>query len=261
MLTIFPLHILILAQDNLPDGTNLIAWHRGSQFGLKAIGIAESIAEIGEQLAWLASALRSSPYETGLAVVNPLVSNIWTDSSNEMIGELASTFLCKISFNLDLIDDYSELSNGKCWLQLFRNPVIVKGYPILRRPAPKMGLKISLDTMASLVGTRHINIFNKNVFIKGFSTMLVPTMYSANILLWHFLCTKNGDRISYLDGKDIHTAEISLANLESCRHIVGWCSNIRYLAGKQLHPGLNQRAHVNVLQGLLKQTTQLVDPG
>ncbi|KAF7591806.1 hypothetical protein BBP40_001077 [Aspergillus hancockii] len=103
----------------LPDGTQLITWSRGPEFKHKAISIAESIAEIREQLAWLASAVRSSPYETGDTVINAFVGGMWTDSSSELTGGFASTFVCNISFNLDVIDDSGELSNGQCWLQLF----------------------------------------------------------------------------------------------------------------------------------------------
>ena len=160
---------------------------------------------------------------------------MWTNLPNETTGELASNFFCDINFNIDVIDNMGKLLNGQCWLQLFQNPVIVKGYPIPRKPASVVGLEISLDIMAGLVETRHINIFNNKIFIKGFSTMLVPTSYSGNILFWHLLYRKNGDHISYLDSKDIHAADISLTDLETSRHILGWCSKTRYLAGKRSH--------------------------
>ncbi|KAL6904704.1 hypothetical protein GGI43DRAFT_287411 [Trichoderma evansii] len=216
---------------SLPDKTQLIAWSQGSKFKLEVIGTAESIADIGEQLAWLGSALRSSPYETGVTVVGAFVSGMGTNSTSGITEGQPPTFFCNISFNLDVVDNTGEILNGQCWHQLFRNPVIVKGYHIPRRPMSDMGLEISLDTMANLAGTHYINNFHNKIFIKGFSAMLVPTRHSDNILLWHLLCKKNGDRVSYLDGKDIHADDINLHDLETSRHILGWSSNIRYLVG------------------------------
>lgn len=154
------------------------------------------------------------------------------NSTSKMTEGHASSFFCNIGFNVDLTDDAGEIPNGQCWHQLFHNAVIVDGFPIPRRPKSSAGLEISLDTLASLTGTRYINTFNNKFFIKGFSTMLVPTRYSDNVLLWHLLCKKNGDRVSYLDGTDIHADNVSLPDLEKSRHILGWSSSIKYLVGK-----------------------------
>jgi hypothetical protein len=222
-----------LAIDNLPDGTQLIAWSRGSEFKLEVTGIAECIAEIGEQLAWLSSALRSSPNETGVAFCNSFASEMGMEHFSDLTSRSPSRFFCNISFNLEFIDEAEGLSNGQCWHQLFRNPVIVKGYPILRRPVSNLGLEISLDTMAGLAQTQHINTFDNKIFIKGFCTMLVPTHYCGNIIIWHLLYKKNGERISYLESNGNHAENISLSGLETSRHILGWCSKVRYLAGKE----------------------------
>lgn len=139
---------------------------------------------------------------------------------------------CSISFHVDVIANAGEVSNGQCWHQLFRNPVIVTGYTIPRRSISNIGLEISLDTLAILAGTRYINTFNNRLCIKGFSTMLVPTRHSNDILLWHLFCKKNGDRVSYLDGKDICTVDVNVSDLKTSRHIVGWSSSVNYLVGK-----------------------------
>lgn len=228
------LWMLTPIQDTLPDGTLLIAWSRGPEFKLQVTGTAESIADIGEQLAWLGSALRSPPYEAGVTTVDAFVSHMGMSPASGMTEGLTPTFFCNINFKLDTADNSDEISNGQCWHQLFRNPVIVKGYPILRRPMSNVGLEISLDTLARLAGTRYINTFNNQLFIKGFSTMLISTRYSDNILLWHLLCKKNGDRVSYLDGRDIHADNVSLPDLEKSRHILGWSPRIKYLIGKKL---------------------------
>jgi hypothetical protein len=145
-----------------------------------------------------------------------------------------TTSFCKISFNIDSnVEDY-ESSNGQCWHHLFRNPLVVKGYPIPRRSAPNLGLEISLDTMAGLAQTQYVNTFNNKIFIKGFATMLVPTQFRGELLIWHLLYKKSGERISYLDSQGTHAENISLSDLERSRHILGWCQKVRYCAGKNL---------------------------
>ncbi|EXV01255.1 phosphorylase [Metarhizium robertsii] len=222
------LHAVKAAMQDTCPGRSFF-WSLGPCFKLGVAGIAESIAEIGEQLAWLGSALRSSPYQTGIAVVNAFVSRMWTSPLNGVTQR--SEFFCNINFNLDAVDGTGEIPNGQCWHDLFRNPVIVKGYPIPRRPLSNMGLEIRLDTMAHLAGTRHIQLFNNKIFIKGFSIMLVPTRHSDNILVWHLLFKKNGNRISYLDNNGPHIEETNLFDLETNRHILGWSSSVRYLTG------------------------------
>ncbi|KAL3475573.1 hypothetical protein BJX99DRAFT_271076 [Aspergillus californicus] len=222
---------LTLTQDKFPDGTHVCARCRGPEFTAEVVGIAESIAEFGEQLAWLASALRSSPYEMGITVVSAFISGIWVEKSIDVNGNTTSSFSCNIDFTMDTINDSEESLNGQCWHHLFRNPVIVKGYPIPRRPISTPGLEIALDTMAGLAGTHRINIFSNRIFIKEFSTMLIPTRFSENIISWHLLYKKNGDRISYLESSESHAENITLLDLEKSRHVLGWSSNVRNLAG------------------------------
>ncbi|OXV11398.1 hypothetical protein Egran_00836 [Elaphomyces granulatus] len=85
--------------------------------------------------------------------------------------------------------------------------------------------------MAGLARTQRINTFNGKLFIKGFSTMLVLTRYSGDLLIWHLLYNENGSRISYLDNTVASTDNANDIGLETTRHIVGWCSEAKYYAG------------------------------
>jgi hypothetical protein len=62
--------------DYLPDGTKLVARYHWPDSSFMVIGTADTIAEIGEQLAWLASALRSSPFQSSLAICTASVDKI-----------------------------------------------------------------------------------------------------------------------------------------------------------------------------------------
>jgi hypothetical protein len=90
---------------------------------------------------------------------------------------------------------------------------------------------MSLDIMAAMTDTRYINIFNCGAFIKGFSSMLVPTGRSEDVLLWHHLYKKNaGEHISYWDFQ-LPYLDVGMSQLETSRHILGWCSDADSLVG------------------------------
>ena len=201
---------------------------------MEAFGTGHSVAEIGEQLAWLGAALRSSPYELGVTYCTPFISDIHIPNSQHSVSEWSPwlEILCKIDFIVQKMDEHLKLSNGQCWHNMFRNPVVVKGYPIPRRSEPNTGLEIPLNMMAGLAGTRLINTFNKQLFIKSFSTVLVPTKRDGSLLIWHLLFNKNGNRISYLDNTFPHAENLSISDLENSRHVLGWCSEVKYNAGR-----------------------------
>jgi hypothetical protein len=194
---------------DLPDKTTLTAWIHESKFMVEAFGRGDSVAEIGEQLAWLGAALRSSPYELGVAYCTPFISDI-DNAPHPVSGTTSWTdILCKIDFTVEEREEHLETSNGQCWHNMFRNPVVVKGYPIPRISESNTGLEIPLNMMAGLTRTQHANTFNRKLFIKGFSTMLLPTKHSGNLLIWHLLYNKDGSRISYLDNTIDHEADIA----------------------------------------------------
>lgn len=89
-----------------------------------------------------------------------------------------------------------------------------------------------MNMMAGLIGTQRIHTFNTSLFIKGFSAMLVPAKRIRDLLVWHLIYNKSGNRISFLDNTIDPIETISISELEKARHIVGWCSETRYCAGK-----------------------------
>lgn len=117
---------------------------------------------------------------------------------------------------------------------MFRNPVVVKGYPILRRSGPDTGLEIPLNIMAGLARTQFANFFNGSIFIKGFSTMLILIKSSGGLLIWHLLYNKDGNRIFYLDNTVCHVENVSTIDLERSRHVLGWCSEVKCYTGRMM---------------------------
>ncbi|KAJ2974973.1 hypothetical protein NUW58_g8490 [Xylaria curta] len=218
----------------LPDGTTLSAWVSRPKFIVEAYGIAASIAETGEQLAWLAAALRTSPRRSGLVYCTPLITDILQNSALVRQPGLPPSSIeitCDIGFEMEEVRQPLSSANGECWHDIFRNPVVVKGYPIRLRNEWNTGLEIPLNIMAGLARAQRVDRFNEKVYIKGFSTMLVPTKRNGDTVCWHLIYNKDGCRISYLDDYVDQEQHIGRLDLESLRHVLGWCSEATFYAG------------------------------
>ncbi|KAN0086849.1 hypothetical protein V8E54_000537 [Elaphomyces granulatus] len=124
-----------------------------------------------------------------------------------------------------------ERPPGQCWHDMFRNPVLVSGYPILSRHEPGLGLEMPLNMIAELAGSKRVNDFDGNVFIKGFSTMLIAARMTRDLVTWHYFYNSEGKRISYLDHALRGVDKISLLQLGTARHVVGRCEECKYYAG------------------------------
>lgn len=186
----------------------------------------------------MASTLRLSPTSTGVLACTPTLSRLQIyDQSIESKG-VAMVVFCRISFHMTVAQDISTLSKGFCWANLFRNPLLVTGYPIRRRASADTGLELSLLVMAELVQSRQLTNFGERLVLKGFCSLLVATAVVADAVIWHLLFNSTGERISYCDSRleNIHyklPQGFALRDLESRRHIVGWCSDIKEYPGKR----------------------------
>lgn len=191
------------------------------------------MAEIGEVIAWLGAALRSSPQDHGVVYCNPKIDNLSIEAHEEEKTIAKSNICFQITIHRD--QKPSGGINGCCWHGLFQNPVSVTGYPIRIKPQEDMEVEMPLEMMAGLVGSNRISSFAKKLFIKRFNAMLVLTKQLGDILIWHLLFNENGDHLSYADSR-VCTADtqncMSMLTEESTRHVLGWCSHIQNLAGE-----------------------------
>ncbi|KAF5987863.1 nucleoside phosphorylase [Fusarium coicis] len=209
----------------LPDRTRLAAWINGSKVMVQTSGSAAAISETGEQLPWLGSALRSSPHPQGLSYCTPSIRSMHQDP------EMPQAVVCVIGFGLEQLLKPPDNENGHCWHGIFRNPVLVKGFPILPRLERNTGLEIPLNLMAGLARADRVDQFNGKVYIKGFSTMLVPTKQFKEVVYWHLIYKEDGSRISYLDDNLDRDALAGFPDLTAHRHVLGWCCEARFYAG------------------------------
>lgn len=215
---------------------------------VETIGTAYSVAEVGEQFAWIGSALRSSPYRYGVACCTPRLAKV--QHSHETTKRLDTAVAGKTTFNMDFSvqheSDHVNRTPCQCWHNMFRNPVLVEGYPIPRRLEANTGLEIPLNMMAGLLGTVRADVFDGKVFIKGHSSMLVPTRQTGDLILWHFLQNRHVEPMLYRHHQGPHALiDFSVLEDPKVRHIVGWLSEAKVLSGKSFQ-AYNIEARDNV---------------
>lgn len=132
---------------------------------------------------------------------------------------------------MDEIQQDSRRLNGVCWYNLFKNPMVVKGYPVPARVEAGTGAEMPLNIMAGLARTQRVDCFKGMTFIKSFSILLVPTKRSGDMIFWHLVYNKDGRRISYLDSTIASLGYAKNLDLEQCRHVLGWCEDADFYAG------------------------------
>ncbi|KAK1759673.1 hypothetical protein QBC47DRAFT_398481 [Echria macrotheca] len=219
------------ATRKLPDRTRARAkvLKDSKSLSVKVQGTVDAIAEIGEQIAWITTALSPGATSGGPEAPSyryPTITEISGYDDNKVASIEWSTV------HQQDLDDVSP--NGTCWESMFRNPVVVMGYPIRRRPNDGTGLEIPLNMMAGLVQSDRLNHFLGNSYIKGFSSMLVAVEHVGGTYIWHHHSNPYGDRVSYLDAGATAVGCASPHELATSRHIVGWCTKADSRAGSPL---------------------------
>lgn len=192
---------------------------------VEASGPRPAMTELGEQLAWIGGALRSSPWSRDICYCRPTIKTISKGKGNSN----QERFHFDINFAIDIIPNPTE--KGRCWQNMFLNPVVVQDFPVARRHDTCKGLEMKLNMMADLVRTSRASSFDHHVFLKGFSSMLVLTGRKDETLFWHLEYHPKGQRVSYLDHETNFVEVATASQLERSRHVVGWLSKAKVLTG------------------------------
>ncbi|KAM7213317.1 hypothetical protein V8F06_011328 [Rhypophila decipiens] len=222
-----------VASALLQDQTRVVMESQGSIMRVRVYGSVPSIADVGEQLAWIGAALRPSPGDEeydGVWYCLPDIKCLDQSASIWEVATEAPDCLFNIEFRFDKGKGKEKATNGNCWHDMFRNPAVVRGYPISRRTTPAPGLEATLGALVKLIRTDYVTEFDGRIFVKGFSSMLALTERMGDFLRWHLFYNPEG-RVSYLDFTDEPNQSLQEADLESCRHIVGWRPKVKLYAG------------------------------
>jgi hypothetical protein len=195
------------------------------------------VSEIAEQIAWLAATLQPSTSEERIIARYPRIKTFRMEPAIDGSPTATASVTCEFDFYIERLNsEYQE--NGACWTSLFTGAILVKGYPILRRLQSRTGLELSLHTMAYLTRSFQVVQYEERIVMKGFSSLLVATLVTTGVAVWHLYGSKRSDeRISYFDDRlaTLNLTEIktnSLRDLEKVRHMIGWCSDVDDLCGE-----------------------------
>lgn len=198
---------------------------------LRARGPNLKVLELFEAVTWLSTACRESPSASEIACCGPTLVR---QNSKDLAFKV--NFSCSV-VRLDEVYDKS----ATCWHNMFRNPVIAKGFPIPRRRHGERGLELSLEMLAILGQTFWATHFD-GFLLKGFNSVTTPVKRIGESVLWHFLVNKDGSRIHYCDAA--HRSQMLSADeavFAKARHFVGWTDRVEILAGEYLISFISNR--------------------
>lgn len=236
---------LLTSESDESPGHYLRCEQQGSSFTMLIKGKLDFVLETAEQLGWLASALRPSPHTDAVADCYPSITDLRVSKGKEkQSSDYLLSASCSMDFKFELAPDSKapeDPKQGFCWSNMFRNPVLVSGYPIPQRSNPETGLEISLGFMSLLIDSPEVFQVAETRILKGFCSLLVAVEVTGDLVMWHLLFNSSGERISCFDsrleGMDMsRAADLSLQDLESRRHVVGWCGDVKEYSGKQPIP-------------------------
>ncbi|PVI04563.1 hypothetical protein DM02DRAFT_585859 [Periconia macrospinosa] len=257
--------------EKAKDGTVLSAFLDRHHIKVRALGCPSSVVEVAQQLAWLGASLQHPIPGNG-----PMYSFAEIKTTNTTMTMLSSTIQFRlVSDSTHFTSPQSKAlpdSNGHCWHDLFLRPVITVGFPIRKRPATVPGLEIPFHIMTTLAQVKRITDFDNKLYAKGFSTALVPTAKSDDVVSWHLIFNRNGKRLSYFDDRIIESynrslVDINFEDLEKSRHILGWTSSVEVIAGTKSasynirRSGLSSRADGYVMEKVSVSAGKIVNAG
>ncbi|KAE8442926.1 hypothetical protein EG329_002530 [Mollisiaceae sp. DMI_Dod_QoI] len=192
---------------------------------VEAMGPILGVADAIEQLTWLGAACRTSPCPNRLSYSSAYITKMNTRKPS-----------FSIKYSMEDLEPGSSEESGACWHALLKNPVIVKGFPILARRYGEKGLEIPLNILAGLGEAERATVFGDQLLIKGFSTMFVPTLQTQESILWHFVFDDGNKRMPYTAAKErclnrLTSDVINYASLTGRRHFLGWASSVNLKTG------------------------------
>ncbi|KAF2967446.1 hypothetical protein GQX73_g6089 [Xylaria multiplex] len=184
---------------------------------LRAKGSKTFTVDITQQLCWLTATFSTPPpNEENICYCTPKIELIGDSSPAQPIFKLGACFT-----------ELHASERNSCWLPLFSNAVIAHGFPIPER-ADGMGLEMSVELMAGIIGARHAATFDGGVVIKGFSSMFVPVMRTRDGIQWHYVANNDPDmQLSYEEGVNKcpnRLLDLDFASLTAARCFIGWNS-------------------------------------
>lgn len=162
-------------------------------------------------------------FSKGVVACTPSVKDIEIEIVENETQPAAIRGSCSIVVDLQKGTDHRPQEEGFWWDSFFNSPILVSGYPILKRPKAIDGLEASFPTIAFL---RQLNWSTKEkgdkTVISTYSKVLVPTLATSEVIVWCLLAAPPGiNRLSLDDPRiDMLRIRTSKEFLHGKRHII-----------------------------------------
>lgn len=216
---------------SLPGNAQLEIRILPSHLAVTATGPAYSVADCGELLAWIGSALLSGTQNISCYCL-PLITSFRIDAPSSSSALLKYKGYCSFNFELTRLGTWNESLPG---LQNFSRDLlgentIILGFPIRRRPEGYPGLEVSFGTLLLYLQASKAEIFVFDVFIKGPKRVLKLIKHTNDVFLWrldhsladHSSCCPE-KRSKAIAIKDYSSLDYHA--LEAGRHILSKCAD------------------------------------
>jgi hypothetical protein len=216
---------------SLPGNAQLKIRILPSRLAVTATGPAYSVADCGELLAWVGSALVSGTQNISRYCL-PLITCFWIEAPTSSSALLKYNGYCSFTFELTRLGTWNESLPGiqNFSRDLLRENTIILGFPIRRRPEGYPGLEVSFSTLLLYLQASKAEIFVSNVFIKGPNRVLKLVKHTGDIFLWQLdhsladysLCCQE-KRSKAIAVKDY--SSLDYYALEAGRHVLSKCAD------------------------------------
>ena len=183
------------------------------------------LVEVGEILAWLSAACRSSAQHDRITSTVPYVYS--------SVGDDPIVLKCSELDRDPTLPTNSEI-NSHCWEAIFKNPVICHGYPIGLRRNDEKGLRIPVDIMTTLACATTAVMYGRILILKGLCSMFVPVLKLGSSIIWHYLVNEDLSWLSHNASESLPdlVRDLKFADLHSCSHYVGWSRKVHEVIGE-----------------------------
>ncbi len=189
------------------------------------MGLASSIADCGEQLAWITAVL--TPTTSDFVVYQ--TPYIVSQQSQNLPRVAAATSICfDISVKQSLVPPAED-----CWTVTGvakRGSVVVRGFPIPRQPQTCSGLEVSFTALQN-AGYQHTGLGSENICLHGVEGSLALVNAMDGVFIWADLCSSQ-HTCSAVDNYERRrdkgrVVARTVAELTLGRHIVIPCGHSR----------------------------------
>ena len=213
----------------LPNKTEIGALLDDSTIVIWVAGSAHSIAERGEQLAWLVAALQHSHlepvYSTPIITAYESNKNKSANQPNNHRWSLGNDYK-----SLDITSSLSPLQRMK-WHNTFfmSSSIIVQGFPTACRPDQCPGVEVSPEILFDLLRLPNLKITDGHILLQGRLATLELVRKTTKVLFWHVLLSAPfcSCRPQVLLGHEEALQSINILELWHYRHILGDCDSTR----------------------------------